>query len=236
MQKKSLGVSIGVAVLIVLLALFLYTFTFRTINKVFFEASVEQTLETLAVIRDLGVNVIEDELGHLEVSLEEKAASSAQGLTVDKPAEAAAVLAGLALPKDGLDYWLAAPDGQVVDSAGRHLDWQSEVDLTDIFQAGQATVIDPYFNAEGKYILSIAAPLYDKGQISALLLVRLDGFCISRWLEDIQFALARASLILLIVRDGTLRLPEQKIMIGSPVSIIHRNWPTPMRSPRLWPN
>lgn len=187
MQKKKPYLSIGMAVLLIAMTVFLYLFTFNAINKVFFNASVDQTLDTLEVTRGLGVRLIEDKLSHLKSELEDTAATYSVQLSEAATEQQAAALAGLSLPKDGLGYWLARPDGSAAASDGSQPSWKTELDLEPVFAEGKTAVIDPYFNEAGDYIFSIAAPVRSGEQVNAVLILRLDGFCISRWIEEIQF-------------------------------------------------
>ena len=48
-------------------------------------------------------------------------------------------------------------------------------------------MIEPDFTSDQQYVFAIASPLLENGKIKSLLVIRLDGFCISHWLESIQF-------------------------------------------------
>ncbi|WP_294143480.1 diguanylate cyclase [uncultured Clostridium sp.] len=187
MQKKKLRISVSITALLIFLAFFLYMVTFRTINQVFFDASVDQTMEAMEVIRELGIYLVEDHLDDLETGLEDTASEYSGRLTAGTRTEQAAVLKELPLLPDGTGYWLASPDGTAVDSDGNVLNWNTQLDLDAAFANGTTAVIAPNFDGEGNYVFSIAAPLREHGRVKALLVARLDGFCISRWLEDIQF-------------------------------------------------
>lgn len=187
MQRNKLTISVSMSLLLILLASFLYLFTFHTISTVFFQATVDQTMESLEVIRDLGIHLVEDNIKQLKSKLEETALQYKEELVGGTDKEKSDILAQIPLPQDGMNYWLAESDGGVLDSDGNKLNWREELDLEEAFAGNGTTVIDPYFNKEGEYILSIAVPLYENNQVAALLLVRLDGFCISRWIGNIQF-------------------------------------------------
>ncbi|NMS90194.1 diguanylate cyclase [Clostridioides difficile] len=187
MKNKKSYISLIVSILLVLLTVFLCIFTFNTINKVFFKASVNQTMETTEVIRDLGIHLVEDNLRILENNLEKTAINYSEKNVNSSSDKQVSELSKLSLPQYGINYWLATSDGKAIDSDGKEHNWKTELDLKPIFKNGKTHIIDPYFNKEEKYILSIATPLRENNQITGVLIIHLDGFCISKWLEDIQF-------------------------------------------------
>lgn len=200
-MKKKLNVSIALAAMLIILAIPLYFITFHTINKVFFTASVNQTMETMEIIRNLGIRIVDNNLRDLKTRLENTALDSSVPLNRGTNEERAAVLAALPLPADGIDYWFATPDGTAINSDGENLNWKQELNLEPVFDGGTTAILAPYFDGDGNYRFCIAAPLYDGRQVNALLVVRMDGFCISRWIEDIQFQIGEG--VAYIVRsDG----------------------------------
>lgn len=198
MQEKRRRISIGLSVILVSLTCFLCIFTFNTINRVFFDASADLALETMEVVCDLGVNLIEGKLQELKSNLEQTALEYEERLRGDITD---IDLTGLPLPEDGIEYWLAYPDGRAVGPAGAIYDWKKEIDLKSVFDNGKTTVFDPYFDEEGNYIFSIAAPVLKEGKADSVLMVRLDGFCISRWIERIQYPISRG-IGYIIAGDG----------------------------------
>lgn len=201
MRKKKLNPSVYVAVLLIAMAIFLGIFTFHTINRVFFDASVNQTMETLEVIRDLGIRMVEDNLEELKTQVGEAALNLSPQLAEGTASGQSAALASLPLPRDGLGYWLAKPDGTALDSAGETRSWKSEPGLETVFTGGGTVVAGPDFDDEGNYILWVAAPLGGGDQAQGALVARLDGFCVSRWLADIRFQIG-GGLAYIVNGDG----------------------------------
>lgn len=196
---KKLNISIALAAMLIILAFPLYFITFHTINNVFFTASVNQTMETMEIIRNLGIRMVDNNLRDLKTRLEKAAADYSVPLISGTSEERTAILADLPLPADGVDYWFAASDGSAIDSSGKIISWKQELNLEQVFAGGETSILDPYFDSDGNYRFCIAAPLYDNGQVKALLVVRMDGFCISRWIEDIQFQIGEG--VAYIVRN-----------------------------------
>lgn len=199
MQKKKVLISINMSLLFVLLASFLCVLTFRTINKVFFSAAADQAVESMEVIRDLGIQVVEDNLVDLKRDLKAEAEKYSDLIINGVPS--ADALASLKLPKDGIDYCAADSDGSWIDSDGNSSQWEKELDLQSVFDSGKTIIADPYFNGEDQYILNIAVPLKKDGQVTSALVLRMDGFCISRWLESIQFTTGEG-VAYIIAGDG----------------------------------
>ncbi|WP_455617328.1 diguanylate cyclase domain-containing protein [Eisenbergiella sp.] len=198
-MKKKMNISIALAAMLIVLALPLYFITFHTINKVFFTASVNQTMETMEIIRNLGIRIVDNNLRDIKTRLENAASDYSVPLLTGTKEERAIILSDLPLPADGIDYWFATPDGAAVDSKGDNLRWEEELNLEKVFADGKTAILDPYFDAEENYYFCIAAPVFDGKQVSALLVVRLDGFCISRWIGDIQFQIGEG--VAYIVRN-----------------------------------
>ncbi len=201
MQRKNILISILMTLILILFAVFLYGFTYHTINKRFFDASVTHTIETMQVMRDLGIQKVEHNLRDLKTNLQNTASQNSNQLVKGTYNERVTILSQLQLPQDGIDYWYCTPQGKVVTAKGLILDWKLKTDLNAVFSSGETVVIDPYFDESGNYILSIAAPLRQNGQVVALLLVRLNGYCISKWIEDIQFQTGEG-LAYIISGDG----------------------------------
>lgn len=201
MKNKKSYVTIGLLGLLILLTVLLCIFIFNTINQVFFDAGVKQTTETMQVIRDLGIYLVDDKLEALEQNLEETAISYS-GIIAETVSEGqTAGLSNLELPQDGIEYCLATPDGMIWGADNKKQHWEKEQGLEAVFASGETTIIDPYFDKDGNYILSIATPLRKDNQVYALLIVRLDGFCISRWLETIDFQTGEGTAYI-ITGDG----------------------------------
>ena len=184
--------------ILVLLAALLFIFTFRTINRVFFDATADLALETMEVVRDLGVSLVEDHLQDLESNLEETAAEYREQLNRDITD---IDLSGLPLPEDGINYWLAFPDGKAIDSDGTIQDWKKVAALEHIFDSGKTTIIDPYFDEDGVYLFCVTTPVSREGQTDTVLIARLDGFCISRWIERVQYEISQG-IGYIIASDG----------------------------------
>lgn len=189
MKNKKSFITLGISTLLIIITVFLCITIFNTINKVFFNATTNQTLETLEVVRGLGIHLVDNNLRELKDDLEEKAVVLTQSYESYNDASLeniAPFLANLSLPKDGIDYLLADVNGVVVDEHLNPYNLSSELNLTDIFSQQKTVIIDPYFNQDNEYILAVVTPL-QLSQRSYLLILRLDGYCVSRWMEDIQF-------------------------------------------------
>lgn len=198
MQRKRRRISIGLSVILVSMASFLCIFTFNTINRVFFDATADLALETMEVVCDLGVNLVESKLLELKSNLEQTASEYENQLDGEITE---ADLTGLPLPEDGIEYWLAYTDGKAVDSEGGVRDWKKEAGLEKVFDSGKTTVFDPYFDEDGAYIFSIATPVFKEGKLCSVLMIRLDGYCISRWIERIQYPISQG-IGYIIAGDG----------------------------------
>lgn len=185
MKRSKSYISVGMSILLMILTIVFCVFAFQTINQVFFDASVKQNMETIEVIRDLGIHTVEDAFENLEEDLE-KSVLEYTKMNQDGLDKIAAI-SKLALPEDGINYWLAEANGNAVDSQGSTFSWKEELNLAGVFETGKLLIIDPYFNKDGDYIFGVAAPVRENNQITSVLIVRMDGFCVSHWLEDIRF-------------------------------------------------
>lgn len=189
MKNKKSFITLGMSTLLIMLTVFLCITMFNTVNKVFFDATVNQTLETLEVVRGLGIHLVDNKLRELKDDLEEKAVVLTQSYESSNDVaieDIAPSLTNLPLPQDGIDYLLADANGVVIDEFLNSYDISSEVNLTDVFSQQKTVIIDPYFNQDGEYTMAVVTPL-QLSQQSYLLILRLDGYCVSRWMEDIQF-------------------------------------------------
>ncbi|RGC50845.1 diguanylate cyclase [Absiella sp. AM29-15] len=187
MNKRRSFITISISALMAVSILVLCLLTFQTNHKVFFDAAVNQTLETIHVIRDLGVEKVESQIKNLKMDVEGQIKEHHDILLHGSQMEQADALSNMLLPEDGIDYVLANSDGTMLDAKGNIINWKNELDLTEAFKNKNTSVIEPDFTSDQQYVFAIASPLLENGKIKSLLVMRLDGFCISHWLESIQF-------------------------------------------------
>lgn len=200
-QKKKIWLSVVATFMLILLAVFLYIFTLHTVNKSFFDSSVAYSLETLQVIRDLGVQTVDSRLWDLKADLQNSARRNYDQLIKGDTGTCANILSGFRKLQDGIDYWYCTLDGKAVNQNGIISDWRTVPGLETVFNKREAAVLDPYFDEKGDYILVVAAPLIDDGQAAGVLLARLDGYCLSRWIGNIQYQTGYGSCYM-IAGDG----------------------------------
>ena len=187
MNKRRSFITISISALMAVSILVLCLLTFQTNHKVFFDAAVNQTLETIHVIRDLGVEKVESQIKNLKMDVEGQIKEHHDILLHGSQMEQADALSNMLLPEDGIDYVLANSDGTMLDAKGNIINWKNELDLNEAFKNKNTSVIEPDFTSDQQYVFAIASPLLENGKIKSLLVIRLDGFCISHWLESIQF-------------------------------------------------
>lgn len=201
MKRKNILFPVLMGVVLIVLAVSLYAFTYHTINKSFFAASVNNTVETMTVIRDLGIKKVDHNLWDIKINLKNMVTDNASALLDGTFGERVEVLAQLPLIHEGIDHWFCLPNGEAVTSAGSHVDWREIPGLAAAFAKDDAFVIDPYFDNEGNYILTVAAPVRKDGKVAGVLLTRLNGYCLSNWIEDLQFSTGHG-LGYIITGDG----------------------------------
>lgn len=201
MQRKKVLFPVFVTIFLIILAVALYGFTYNIINKRFFDASVTNTVETMYVIRDLGIEKVDHKILYLKEFLEENASKNSLQLINSNAEERALILSQMQLPPDGIDYWYYTPQGKVFNTGDLILNWEAPPELKNAFASKETIVVAPCFDKSGNYIMTIATPLYKNGEVAALLLMRLDGFCISRWIEKLQFTTGEG-VAYIIAGDG----------------------------------
>ena len=201
MNKKRTFITISISALMAASILVLCLLTFQTNHKVFFDAAVNQTLETINVIRDLGVEKVESQIKNLKTDVEDQIQEHQDILLHGTQKEQVDALSSMPLPEDGIDYVLATADGTMLNTKGNIIKWKNELNLTEAFNNKKTSVMEPDFTSDQKYVFAIASPLIEDGKIKSLLVIRMNGFCISHWLKNIQFNTGKGTAYI-VRKDG----------------------------------
>lgn len=201
MIKKDMVTSTIIVFVIFGFAVFLYLFAYHTINESFFKATIQHTSDLMETIRDQGIFIIDHKLKGLKEELQE-VADAHQGEFIDGKAEDIAELLGtLALPEDGIDYRYYNEKESYISANTIH-GQEVITGMEAIDEIGSPIVFDPYFDENKTFILPVAVPIKNEGKRVGTLVVRLDGYCISKWIQTIQFQTGMG-LGYLIASDGT---------------------------------
>lgn len=184
---------------------------YASIQGNLFDLTASGTLDTLDVVRDLGVESVDTQLRSAKTDV--KSAVSEHGAELAAALEGASdglssvsrVLSGIGLSAYGKDFWLLTTEGLLIGPDGSQPSWSAVMppaDATDIAQANAAEVVGPGHNDEGAYVMALSAPLVVQGEMRGTLIERFDGYCVSAWISDLSFELGGGVTYLV---DGTGR-------------------------------
>lgn len=200
--KKRLwfAVSITATLSLVVVAVGLCWTVYASVRGDLFESTVSSTLDTLDVIRDLGVESVDTQLRSVKTDVKalaaecgsELAAAASEIDSFDASASVVTTLSKLDLSPGGKDFWFFASDERLIGADGSSPSWPSvmpQIDTTDLLAATSPQVIGPAYNDEGLYVMAVCSPLVKDGETYGMLVERFDGYCVSDWISSLRFDL-----------------------------------------------
>ncbi len=169
---------IVVAISILLVGIGLFCGMYATIQDNFLRTTSEHEMKVMSVVERLASEAIDAKLEELKGYCIDMLIPMELGLLPTDMEEREALLQMLSLPEDGLNlaYWSGAALISRDDSFRAGLE---ALDLASVAEKKDAVIFNPYFDEEGRYILTVAAATEES---SGVFLVQYDGFCLSRWL------------------------------------------------------
>lgn len=185
---------------------------YSSVERNLFDSTVDSTLDTLDVVRDLGVESVDTQLRAVKTDVKsltaEYGAEFAAALDAgsdSRTSRISSVLAKLQTSPFGKDFWFLASDGMLVGADGSSPSWDSimpQADAVHLLEATYPQVIGPDHTSEGDYVMAVCAPLAADGATCGLLVERFDGRCVSDWISSLRFDLGGGVTYLV---DGTGR-------------------------------
>ena len=170
---------------------------YASVQSALFESTVSSTLETLDVVRDLGVDLVDTQLRSVKADVKSLAsehgvelASALEGASDDAPSSVSAILSTLEPSPSGEDFWLLTTDGQLIGPDGSNSAWSAvmpEADAAELMESPSPTVVGPAHTDEGDYAMAVCAPVVVRGDVRAVLVERFDGVCVSEWISSLRF-------------------------------------------------
>lgn len=206
-KKQWVSCTVPVAATLALagVAILLCWVMFAGTERSFYEAAAAHSVDTMEVVRDLGIETIDTRVRGVKTDLKTVVADHYDDLLAAGDAAAyARVLSALSLPKDGLDYWYLTTDGALHGADGSRASWP-EVMPTEASPdpaADEVQLLGPTHTATGDYVMAAAAPVVSRGKTFGMLIVRLDGYCVSSWIANLRFQAGEGTAYLV---DGTGR-------------------------------
>lgn len=188
-KKNTLRFSVGMLLIIIVGAVVAFTM-YYLIQKSFLQATRAHEMELMQIMERLGSQLMDSRLKDLKVKLEGTATQYGEELFLAAEDEKEQILSSIVLSEDGLGYCYQTLDKQYWGGQS-YKDDVTKIDLTEAW-AGKTVLFSPDFNEKGNYILAIATPVWQKKQedtVGGILIEYLDGYCISRWMEDLFVSL-----------------------------------------------
>lgn len=186
MKKNNIITSSVIVMILLLFSVFIYMFAYHGINESFFDATRQHTTDLMETIRNQGVQLVDEKLKTLKTNLEADVAREQERILQASDEEIYELLQAWKLPEDGIGYTYCTQGKNCLPTlASSYTD--TKQDINTVLQEGKTLVLDPYFDAQQIYTLAIATPVFQGDEAIAAIVIRLDGFCISRWIQTIQF-------------------------------------------------
>ena len=208
------AVSVAVTLALVGTAMALCWTVYASVERNLFDATASNTLDTLDVVRDMGVESVDTQLRSAKTDVKALAAEHGADLAAAVRSDAdpesvaariASVLAVFETSPYGRDFWYVSSDGRLVGADGSSPAWDAampQADVSRLLSSASPQVIGPGHNAEGDYVMAVCTPLAEDGIAYGMLVERFDGRCVSEWIGSLRFDLGGGVAYLV---DGTGR-------------------------------
>lgn len=182
----SLVITLALAVVSVALCWFVYASTARS----FFQATVDHTMDTMEVMRDLGVESVDTHLRSVKTDVKSLvAAHGDELLQAGDAASLARAIAGIEPSEQGEDLWYLAADGTLtgVDGAAPWAEVMPAAEPASLLASSETHVLTPGYNAQHAYVMAVVAPVLVNGRVAGVLIERYDGYLASEWIAELTF-------------------------------------------------
>lgn len=196
------ALSVAATLVLVGAAVALCWTVYASVERNLFEATVSSTLDTLDVVRDMGVEAVDTRLRSVKTDVKALAverrselAAAMDAADADPKSLAAHVsvaLAGLEASPHGKDLWFLSVDGRLIGADGSVHPWDAIMphdDTERLLASDVPQVVGPGHSEEGDYVMAACAPLIVDGSAVGVLVERLDGYCVSDWIGSLRFDL-----------------------------------------------
>lgn len=186
MKKKQILISIVIVVSFIISSILLIGFIYTTVEKGFFDAVTAHTVEMAEVTRDLGAAKVDKEIRDLKTDLQNKAVDYSDLLLTLDDKEIISLLSDINLSEYGFDFWFIT-DEKIIGGDSKKAEWIKKQDFSQAYESKEAFLVGPVFDEERVYTLLAAVAIYQEGEFSGLLVERIDGYCLSKWISNIKF-------------------------------------------------
>lgn len=181
-RRASVGIAAGIVLVGAVLSLLMY----GMIQNSFFQAATSHEMELMRIMQGLGSELMDARLRDLKENARETARQYGKKLANSDGAETEEILSDIGLQEHRLNYCYRTKNASY---AGRQFsgDYAAGLDISRVWK-GETVLFDPDFDAEGNYILVVAAPVWEDDShsvVKGVLLEQLDGYCISQWLAKL---------------------------------------------------
>lgn len=186
MIKKQILSVIATSICIVIGAMVVVQFMYIEVEKAFLDAVASHVQETIKVVRDLGVGQVDRNLRELKLNVAEKAIQFSDDILTLGDEQIMDRLSNTKASEYGFDYYFLT-DGKAIGKDHETAEWINSFDFSQVYENKEAILVSPEFDHNRTYTLLAVAPVYSNGEIKGLLVERIDGFCLSKWIKNIQF-------------------------------------------------
>lgn len=157
------------------------------IQRSFFQAAVAHEMELMCTMESLGSKLIDSRLHDLKAGAENMAEQYSKVLLSGSGEENTKTLSSIDLGEYSVSYCYQTEEGLY---GGRQVerDYIEQLDLSEAWE-GKTVLIDPDFDEEGNYILTVAAPVWREQEVAGIFIEQMDGYCISKWLGELFLSL-----------------------------------------------
>lgn len=187
-EKNKFSIIIG-AVIILVGALLSFSMYF-VIQRSFFQIAVEHEKELMRIMESLGSQLVDYRLYGLKEETENFAKQYKETLLYGADEEKIALLSAVKPGEYRRSYCYQASNARYCGGLF-YEDYITQLDLSEVWE-GKTVLFSPDFDAEGNYILAVAAPVWQDEQahaVGGILIEQLDGYCISDWISELFLAL-----------------------------------------------
>lgn len=191
-QKKSykqIGIYIGIFVGITLLGMLLCRGMYIIIRDSFYEIAIEHELDTMSIMQSMGSQLVDVHLRKLKTGVEQKAEKYAEPLSTGSEQERTELLSDIRQGGASIGYCFWSEDGIAYGEGVSSEAYIEQLDLNDVKNTGEIKVFDPDFDAEGNYVMAVAAPVKMKSETTGVFVELFNGFCVSEWISPMSFSL-----------------------------------------------
>lgn len=185
-KKNKVIFSFGMMIFAIITGAAVTFFMYSLIQDSFFKATVTHEMELMQIMEALGSQLLDSRLEKLKSELEDTAKQHGADLTAASEKAIEQTLFALASAKSDRDYCYQTEETQYYSSRIGESD-VLQLDLSRIWE-GNTVIFSPDFNAKGRYVMAIAAPVWENGQkddVAGVLIEYVDGYCISRWMGEL---------------------------------------------------